>query len=63
MRLIIGMILYAGAANTALAHTLDGDIVTAIGHQMFGSHHLLFTVALVAFVYYLVRLWRRRDRI
>jgi hypothetical protein len=63
MRSIIAMILWAAAANPALAHTLDGDIVPAIEHQLFGAHHLLFTVALVAFVYYLARLWRRRDRI
>jgi NADH:ubiquinone oxidoreductase subunit 6 (subunit J) len=63
MRMIIGTILGAGVANTALAHTLDGDIVTAVGHQFFGSHHLLFTVALVALLYCLVRLWRNRDRV
>jgi hypothetical protein len=62
MRLTIGLILWACLANTAFAHTLDGDVATAVGHQLFGLHHLLFTVALVGLVYFLARLWHRRDR-
>ncbi len=62
MRMIIAMILWVGTANTAFAHTEDGPLFGALVHQLFGSHHLLFTVALVALVFYLGRLWHRRDR-
>ena len=63
MRMTIGLILWAGVANTAFAHPVDGSFTEALGHQVFGAHHLWFTVALIALVFYLVRRWHRRDRI
>jgi len=63
MRMTMGLILWAGVANTALAHPVDGSFAEALGHQVFGLHHLLFTVLLLAVVLYLGRRWYRRDRV
>ncbi|MDH5242126.1 MAG: hypothetical protein OEW73_15230 [Gammaproteobacteria bacterium] len=63
MRMTIGLILWAGVANTAFAHPVDGSFTAALSHQVFGAHHLLFTFALIAFVLYLGRRWHRRDRV
>jgi hypothetical protein len=63
MRMIIGMILLAGASNTALAHIVDGGVATTLGHQLFGLHHLILSAALVALLFYLGRSWYRSNRI
>ncbi len=63
MRMTMGLILWAGVATTALAHPVDGSFTEALGHQVFGAHHLLFTFALIALVLYLGRRWHRRNRV
>jgi hypothetical protein len=63
MRIIFGIVFLAGSANMALAHTLEGSAVTTLGHQLFGMHHLLLPVVLLAAIFYLGRSWYRSDRI
>lgn len=63
MRMIFAMFLWAGVAETALAHPVDGSLTVALGHQLVAPHHLLFTVALIGLVFYLGRLWHRRNRL
>jgi len=63
MRKIFGMVLLASSTNMALAHTLEGSAVTTLGHQLFGMHHILLPVVLLAAVCYLGRSWYRSDRI
>jgi len=63
MRIIFGMVLLASSTNLALAHTLEGSAATTLGHQLFGMHHLLLPVVLLAAIFYLGRSWYRSDRI
>jgi hypothetical protein len=63
MRMTFGIILWAGVAETALAHPIDGSLSVALGHQLLAPHHLLFTLALIGLVVYLGRLWHRRNRV
>ncbi len=63
MQKTIGMILLAGATSSALAHSVDGNVVTSLSHQFFGAHHLLLPVVFIAVIIYLSRRWKRRDRV
>jgi hypothetical protein len=49
MRLILSLYLVSGVASVAGAHTLSGDerLLSQLGHQLLGLHHLPLTAILV----------------
>ena len=51
------------AAPVAQAHTLDpaGGVVTALGHELLGAHHLPLTLLLVVIGIGLYRVWRKKT--
>ena len=51
------------AAPVAQAHTLDpaGGVITALGHELLGSHHLPLTLLLVVIGIGLYRVWRKKT--
>jgi len=55
MRTITGLLLLTGFAGTAMAHTGDGVLLSALSHQLFGLHHLPFSILLVVAVVFLIR--------
>jgi hypothetical protein len=50
MRLISGLLIFFGATEVVVAHSLDGDhgLAEQVGHQLIGFHHLPFTILLIA---------------
>ena len=62
MKRLISTLLLAGIAPVAGAHTLDaaGGVITALGHELFGSHHLPLTLLLVVVGVVLFRAWKKR---
>lgn len=57
MRIIVSLVLLVGAANTALAHTVEGPTLAMLGHEIFGLHHLPLSIAVVGLAVYLGRNW------
>jgi hypothetical protein len=47
MRMITSLLLLAGFAGPAIAHTGDGIPLAALSHQIFGLHHLPVSILLV----------------
>ena len=66
MKRTLTTLLLAGIAPVAGAHTLDSGVMTALGHELLGAHHLPFTVLLVVVGVALYKIIRRsgfsRDR-
>jgi hypothetical protein len=62
MRIITSLILLTGVAGTAMAHTGDGIVVAALSHQIFGLHHLPFSILLVVAVVFAIRRWHSGKR-
>lgn len=60
MKRLIALTLMAAPA--VQAHTLDpaGGVFTALGHELFGSHHLPLTLLLVVVAVVLFRAVKRR---
>jgi hypothetical protein len=63
MRMITSLVLLTGVAGPAMAHTGDGMLVSAASHQIFGLHHLPFSILLVVLAITLVRRWHRGERV
>ena len=63
MRMMTSLLLLTGVAGPAMAHTGDGMLVPAISHQIFGLHHLPFSILLVVVAIYVVRRWHRGERV
>lgn len=61
MRIIVSLVLLVGAANTALAHTIDGTALAMLGHEVFGLHHLPLSIAIIGLAVYLGRNWHSRK--
>ncbi len=61
MKRLIALTLLA--APLAQAHTLDPEegVVTALGHELLGSHHLPLTLLLVVVGIGLFRVWRKKQ--
>jgi hypothetical protein len=47
MRMITSLLLLTGFAGPAIAHTGEGILVAALSHQLFGLHHLPFSILIV----------------
>jgi len=62
MRFITSLLVLAGASETAMAHTGDGLLPEALSHQVFGLHHLPFTILLVVAAVFVIRRWQSRKR-
>lgn len=62
MRMIMGLLLLTGLTSTAVAHTGDGVLLTALSHQLFGLHHLPFSILLVAGAVFVVHRWHSSKR-
>jgi hypothetical protein len=67
MRLILSLCLVSGIAGVANTHPLSGDeyLLTQLGHQLLGLHHLPLTAILIFGGIVLFRFLRktgRRDR-
>ena len=60
MKRMFSVLLLAGIAPIAGAHTLDGGLFTALGHELFGSHHLPLTLFLVVVGLVLFRSCKKR---
>ncbi len=57
MRIIVSLVLLVGAANTALAHTVEGSTLAMLGHEIFGLHHLPLSIAVIGLAVCLGRHW------
>ncbi len=57
MRRIVSLVLLVGATNTALAHTVEGSTLVMLGHEVFGLHHLLLSIAVIGLAVFLGRNW------
>ena len=62
MRMITSLLLLAGLAGPAIAHTGDGILVTALAHQLFGLHHLPFSILIVVATVFAIRRWQSSKR-
>ena len=62
MKLISSFLLTAGFAGSALAHTGDGSTLTALSHQLFGLHHLPFSVMALAVTIFVIGCWHISKR-
>jgi predicted transporter len=62
MRTITGLLLLTGFAGTAMAHTGDGILLTALFHQLFGLHHLPFSILLIVAAVFAIRRWQSSKR-
>ena len=61
-KLMTSLILLAGSANVALAHTLPDEqgLITRLDHQMFGIHHLPLTILLIVIGVLIFRRLKKR---
>jgi len=62
MRMITSLLLLAGLAGPAIAHTGDGILVAALSHQFFGLHHLPFSILIVVAAVFAIRRWQSSKR-
>ncbi len=62
MRTITGLLLLTGFAGTAMAHTGDGVLLSALSHQLFGLHHLPFSILLIVAAVFAIRRWQSSKR-
>jgi hypothetical protein len=62
MRLITSLLLLAGFAGPAMAHTGDGAVLTALSHQIFGLHHLPFSILLIVIAVFAIYRWHSSKR-
>lgn len=63
MRMITSLLLLTGAAGPAMAHTGDGMLGPALTHQLFGLHHLPFSILLLVAVILVIRWWQRSESV
>ena len=63
MRMITSLLLLTGVAGPAMAHTGNGVLVSAVSHQIFGLHHLPFSILLVVVAITIIRRWHRGERV
>ena len=63
MRMITSLLLMTGFAGTAMAHTGDGVLVTALSHQIFGLHHLPISILLVVVAVFAICRWHSGKRV
>jgi hypothetical protein len=63
MRMITSLLLLTGVAGPAMAHTGDGVLVSALSHQLFGLHHLPFSILLLVAVVLVIRRWQSGERV
>lgn len=63
-RIVTALILLAGLAGIASAHTLavDEGLLLRLDHQLLGWHHLPLTILLVVAGVWLFRRWYRTFR-
>ena len=62
MRLITSLLLLAGFAGPAMAHTGDRISLAALSHQIFGLHHLPFSILLAAATIIAIGHWYSSKR-
>jgi hypothetical protein len=62
MRLITSLLLLTGFAGPAMAHTGDGVLLTALSHQVFGLHHLPFSILLIVIAIFAIYRWQSSKR-
>jgi len=62
MRTITSLLLLTGFAAPAIAHTGDGILLAALSHQLFGLHHLPFSILLLVAVIFVIRRWQSSKR-
>jgi len=62
MRMITSLLLLTGFAGPAIAHTGDGILLAALSHQLFGLHHLPFSILLVVAAIFAIRRWQSSKR-
>ena len=62
MRLITILLLLTGFAGPAIAHTGDGAVLTALSHQIFGLHHLPFSILLIIIALFAIYRWQSSKR-
>ena len=64
MKRTLSTLLLTGIAPVAGAHTLDtaGGLISALGHELLGLHHLPFTLLLVVIGVALIKSLRKRVR-
>ena len=62
MRLITSLLLLTGFAGPAIAHTGDGAVFTALSHQVFGLHHLPFSILLIVVAVVAIYRWQSSKR-
>jgi len=63
MRMITSLLLLTGAAGPAMAHTGEGVLVSALSHQLFGLHHLPFSILLLVAVIFVIRRWQSGESV
>ncbi len=63
MRLISGLLIFFGATDILLAHSLDGEhgLAEQVGHQLVGFHHLPLTILLIAAGLVALRTWYEKT--
>jgi hypothetical protein len=61
MRRIVSLVLLVCAANTALAHSIEGPTLAMLGHEVFGLHHLPLSIAVIGLVIYVGRTWHSSN--
>ncbi len=62
MRLNTSLLLLAGFAGPAIAHTGDGISLAALSHQIFGLHHLPFSILLAVVTIIAIGHWHSSKR-
>ena len=62
MRMITSLLLLTGFAGPAIAHTGDGILVAALSHQLFGLHHLPFSILIVVAAVFAIHRWQNSKR-
>ena len=62
MRLITSLLLLTGFAGPAIAHTGDGALLNSLSHQVFGLHHLPFSILLIVIAVFALYRWQNSKR-
>jgi hypothetical protein len=62
MRKTTCVLLLTAVTGTAMAHTGEGPVLAALSHQIIGSHHLPFSILLIAVAILAIHRWHSSKR-